>query len=193
MNALNTPLGDAEFDQLEAFLASHGSATMNLEMLDGFFTALICGPDLVPPNEYLPEILGKSSFDDLEQANAIFGLLMRHWNTIASALLRTLEHDEAYGAFLYEDEQGQVLGNDWAFGFMRGITMRPDSWQELLAMEPGSDTEGLLFPIMWIIHEDDPDPARRSPAITREQRDDLIELMIGSATMIYRHFASRRR
>ncbi|MFT4100744.1 MAG: UPF0149 family protein [Burkholderiaceae bacterium] len=193
MNALNTPLSDAEFDQLEAFLASHDSTTMNLEMLDGFFTALICGPDLVPPNEYLPEILGKSSFDDLDQANAIFGLLMRHWNTIAAALLRTLEHDEAYGAFLYEDEQGRVLGNDWAFGFMRGITMRPDSWRELLAMEPGSDTEGLLFPVTWIIHENDPDPARRSPAITREQRDDLIELMIGSATMIYRHFASRRQ
>jgi len=192
MNALNTPLTDAEFARLETFLSSHDAATMNLETLDGFFTALICGPDLVPPSEFLPEILGKPSFDDLDEADTIFGLLMRHWNTIAAALQRTLEHDEAYGAFLYEDDQGQVLGNDWAFGFMRGVYMRPDSWQTLLAMEPGSETEGLLFPVMWIIHEDDPDPERRSPAITREQRDDLIELMIGSATMIYRHFASQR-
>src|SRR6266403_1474182 len=31
---------------------------MNLEMLDGFFAALICGPDDVPPSEYLSEIWG---------------------------------------------------------------------------------------------------------------------------------------
>jgi uncharacterized protein len=31
---------------------------MNLEMLDEFFAALICGPDDVPPSEYLPEIWG---------------------------------------------------------------------------------------------------------------------------------------
>jgi uncharacterized protein len=31
---------------------------MNLETLDGFFAALICGPDNVLPSEYLPEIWG---------------------------------------------------------------------------------------------------------------------------------------
>jgi uncharacterized protein len=31
---------------------------MNLEQLDGFFAALICGPVNVPPSEYLPVILG---------------------------------------------------------------------------------------------------------------------------------------
>jgi hypothetical protein len=31
---------------------------MNLEQLDGFFAALICGPGNVPPSEYLPVILG---------------------------------------------------------------------------------------------------------------------------------------
>jgi uncharacterized protein len=31
---------------------------MNLEQLDGFLAALICGPDIVRPSEYLPVILG---------------------------------------------------------------------------------------------------------------------------------------
>ncbi|WP_256677579.1 UPF0149 family protein, partial [Pseudomonas sp. ST1] len=25
-------------------------------MLDGYFAALICGPEMVPPSEYLPQI-----------------------------------------------------------------------------------------------------------------------------------------
>ena len=31
---------------------------MNLEQMDGFLSALICSPDLVPPSEYLPVIWG---------------------------------------------------------------------------------------------------------------------------------------
>lgn len=53
------PLTDAEFDKLADLLNRFGDKrAMNLEMLDGFFAALICGPDDVPPSEYLPEIWG---------------------------------------------------------------------------------------------------------------------------------------
>ena len=53
------PLTDAEFDKLADVLKRFGDKrAMNLEMLDGFFAALICGPENVPPSEYLPEIWG---------------------------------------------------------------------------------------------------------------------------------------
>ncbi len=53
------PLTDAEFDKLADILKRFGDKrAMNLETLDGFFAALICGPDDVPPSEYLPEIWG---------------------------------------------------------------------------------------------------------------------------------------
>jgi uncharacterized protein len=50
------PLTDDEFDRLAEFLDAIGASTMNIETLDGYFSALICGPDIVPPNEYLPQI-----------------------------------------------------------------------------------------------------------------------------------------
>jgi Uncharacterised protein family (UPF0149) len=51
------PLTDAELDKLADVLKRFGDKrAMNLEMLDGFFAALICGPDDVPPSEYLREI-----------------------------------------------------------------------------------------------------------------------------------------
>jgi hypothetical protein len=53
------PLSDAEFDRLEEILKRFGDKrAMNLEQLDGFFAALICGPNIVLPSEYLSEILG---------------------------------------------------------------------------------------------------------------------------------------
>ena len=53
------PLTDAEFERLSAILERLGDERrMNLEQLDGLLAALICGPNLVRPSEYLPKILG---------------------------------------------------------------------------------------------------------------------------------------
>ena len=88
----NAPLTDAEFDRLGQFLKScKGGEAMTLEELDGFFSALIAGPEVVMPSEYLPEALGGEmsetcEFGRLDEANEILGLMMRHWNTIAATL-----------------------------------------------------------------------------------------------------------
>ena len=48
-----------DYDFLESVLDSCKSENaMNLKMLDGFFAALICSPQLVVPSRYLPEIWG---------------------------------------------------------------------------------------------------------------------------------------
>ena len=80
---------------------------MNLEELDGFFAALIAGPDMVMPSEYYPHVFGGTmeetcEFDSLDHANAILGLLSRHWNTIAG----TLYANEPYLPLLLEDDKG---------------------------------------------------------------------------------------
>jgi hypothetical protein len=47
------PLTDAELDRLGDFLkACKGGRAMNVEELDGFFAALIAGPETVMPSEY---------------------------------------------------------------------------------------------------------------------------------------------
>jgi hypothetical protein len=52
--AQNDPLTDAEFDRLGKFLEGcKGGRAMNVEQLDGFFAALIAGPETVMPSEYL--------------------------------------------------------------------------------------------------------------------------------------------
>jgi uncharacterized protein len=128
----NEPLTDAELDRLGDFLKScKGGRAMNVEQLDGFFAALIAGPETVMPSEYYPEVFGGEMSDACEfgspdEANEILGLMMRHWNEIAG----TLNKDEVYVPLLLQDENGVASSNDWAHGFMRGKLMRHDGWAE---------------------------------------------------------------
>jgi uncharacterized protein YecA (UPF0149 family) len=78
------PLNDAEFDRLNSVLARFGDKhSMNLEKLDGFLAALICGPDTVLPSEYLPAIWGddivlENTFKAQPLLHDFLALIMRH-------------------------------------------------------------------------------------------------------------------
>jgi uncharacterized protein len=185
------PLNDAELDRLEDFLKScKGGKAMNVEQLDGFFAALIAGPETVMPSEYSPEVFGGEmsdvcEFSSPEEANEIFGLLIRHWNTIAGALFNR----EVYVPLLLEDENGVAHGNDWARGFVRGMHMRHDGWAELVNDE---ENDGCLIPMMMLYHEQDEDPKMRPKPIAPEKREDIIAHMAAGLVGAYRYFRTHQ-
>jgi yecA family protein len=157
----NEPLTDSDLDYLGCFLENcNGGMAMNIEELDGFFAALIAGPETVAPSEYLPEVFGSSAseshqFESLEEANEILGLLIRHWNDIAG----TLSRREMHMPVIMEDENGMGLGNDWARGFIRGTRLRPDGWAGLLA---DNSRGGCMIPtLMLYLRSVLPRPVRR--------------------------------
>ena len=60
--ANNKPLTDAELGHLARFLKNcNNGHAMNIEELDGFFAALIAGPETVAPSEYMPEVFGSET------------------------------------------------------------------------------------------------------------------------------------
>ncbi len=184
-------LSNEEFEQLDEFLEDIGSSAMNMEELDGYFAALACSPNRVPMSRVLPGVWGEDfAFSDMQEANLILGLLMRHWNSIVATLARTLEAPDCYLPVLLEDEQGVARGNDWARGFLRGVGVNPAGWQELIDSE---EEGGAILPMMILAHEDDPDPKLRSPAIHAQRREDLLQEMTGGLTRIYAYFESERQ
>jgi len=182
------PLSEEEYGVLDEFLASleHGEP-MTLEELDGFFCALVAGPELVPPSEFLPEVFGGDipEFKDMEEARRITDLLMRHWNGIAD----TLAKDEIYLPYVYQQEDESTPANEWACGFMTGTTMRHDSWSKLINDE---DHGGVILPMMILYHEHDPDLEMRPGPITPEQRKDLLAYMAVGTLKIYHYFKADR-
>jgi uncharacterized protein len=146
---------------------------MNLEQLDGFLAALICGPEIVRPSEYLPVIFGSDmvlddSFGSQSVLQDFLSLIMRHWNVIADTLLS----GDVFLPLLLEDENGISHANDWARGFPRGMEL----------------------PIFVLAHENDPDPEMRpyKRAISAEEREKLIISAAAGVTGIYRYFEARR-
>ena len=191
MNA--QPLTDIELDKLTDVLKRFGDKrAMNLEMMDGFFAALICGPETVLPSEYLPEIWGgdvvnEPIFQTKPILEEFISLVTQHWN----AICRTLQSGEVFLPLLLDDENGVARANDWANGFMRGMGVRRDSWVTLMDDE---EQAGSLVPILAPAHENHPDPEMRpyKEPISAEMREKLI---VGAATgvaAIYDYFEAER-
>ena len=185
-------LSDSELHRLSEFLTSVGPPAMRLETLDGYFVALICGPDAVTLSQCLPAVLGlQHEFADPAQAGDVLTLLQCHWNFIACSLHRTLDAnaDEVYLPALLNDE-GQIWGaSEWAQGFLQGVQRRAPSWRLL---REAAATRELLLPMSLLAHEHDADEQLRSPLVSAEQRWQLVRLMMANLTPIYRFFEPQR-
>jgi uncharacterized protein len=187
------PLTDAEFERLSGLLGRFDNKRpMNLEQLDGFLAALICGPEIVHPSEYLPVICGddmvlEGSFDAQSVLQDFLSLIMRHWNVIPD----TLHSGDVFLPLLLEDDDGVTHANDWASGFRRGMEFHKEQWAALLSDEQHG---GLLEPIFTLAHEHHPDPEMRpyKEAISAEQRERLIVGAAAGVTGIYRYFEAQR-
>jgi uncharacterized protein len=182
------PLSEAELDQLaERLERIKNDDALSFEGLDGFFCALIASPDRVAPSAYLPIILGGEQgssefFANLDEANATVGLILRYWNSI----LTDLEKESVHAPCTFDVEPGQVPGRAWARGFMRGVALAPEGWDELFENEE----EGDLFAIALVAGEIDPEWPKEP--VTKQLEDDvLMSLAVGFARS-YRYFAEAR-
>jgi uncharacterized protein len=187
------PLTDAEFERLSGVLGRFDNEhPMNLEQLDGFLAALVCGPEIVHPSEYLPVICGddmvlEDSFGAQSVLQDFLSLVMRHWNVIAD----TLHSGDVFLPLLLEDESGISHANDWAKGFLRGMEFHKEQWAALL---DDDEHGGLLVPIFALAHEHDPDPEMRphKEAMSAEDRERLIVGAAAGVTGIHRYFQGQR-
>ena len=159
---------------------------MDLETMDGFFSALICAPERVPMGEVLSRVWGEEAeLASDREAREITSLLMRHWNAIACAL----NGDDVYWPILLEDEAGNVHANDWAQGFYQGMGLSGGGWDQLLHDDRHG---GWLIPVLALVHEHDPDPEMRPGIIDEERRKQMIAMMVAGLKKIYDHFALQR-
>ncbi len=146
---LTQPLNDAELDELDNFLMSDavGENAMDISMLDGFLTAIVIGPKTHLPSDWLPQVWDKEemTWESPAQAERMFGLVMRHMNGIAGLFM---EEPESFQPLTYmrDNEQGEEVEiiDEWCTGFVEGIALDAEAWQDLLEADEHKD---LMFPI----------------------------------------------
>jgi uncharacterized protein len=190
---MNKPLSKAEYDELDSCLERfHSDQAMDLEMIDGFFAALHCSPQMTPPSVYLKEIWGggemsdDDAFDTTEEFQSFMNLVVRHWNTT----VKKFSEDDVFLPLLLKDSDGVAKGNNWAIGFMRGMKIHQDDWAELIHDE---EKGGSLVAIMALAHENDPKLRPYSEPVSTKRREDLIMSLTVGANKIYKYFEPHRR
>jgi uncharacterized protein len=183
--ALGQPLNEDEIEVLGNFLlnANDGNA-MTIDELDGFFCALICGPEVVLPSEYMSAIWrGKTDlsgiFASAEEANHFLSLMMRLWNTIAG----TLSAGEPYKVLIFDDDlDGVGSATRWAVGFQEGIALRADGWKPLIQ---DNKLSMLLMPVIELAGDDGPVPGTVPVKIEESLKEILLFALMASIPAIY--------
>ena len=138
------PLTDAEIKELDQFLldAEGIEESMDTSTLDGFLTAIVCGPKTIMPSEWIRWVWDMESgeeapeFKDQAQAQRILGLLMRHMNDIAQTLHQAPEH---YEPLLTENPNGGdpiPILDEWCSGFMKGVQLDSEAWLPVIVGKP---------------------------------------------------------
>jgi uncharacterized protein len=150
--SLQAPLTDAEYDEIDQFLMSDVTpeACMDISMLDGFFTALLIGPNTILPSLWLPTVWGETAedpmeFESTEQMQHVLGLLMRMYNERA---LDLREGEDVFDPLIFEREhEGKTVSviDEWCTGFMRGVQMDAQGWDPLFQSE---EDAALLTPMI---------------------------------------------
>jgi uncharacterized protein len=182
---LNAALLEPEIDRLDTFLAELDGPVNSFEGLDGLFCALICAPTAIMPSQYVKVILGDSAFTDADQAKDISSLMAQHWNTVAKTLQQVSKVGDVYVPALLVDDDGNPTGNEWAEGFVLGLTLTQNDWH---AFSQNTELGDLLEPVMLLAHEHHPDPTLRTTTLSTEGRDDLLDEMFDNLMLIYEHF-----
>jgi len=107
------------------------SEAMLLSQLDGFLAGILVCPELIMPSEWLPKVwgdeVGMPAFENTDEAQKLFDLIMKHYNTLIS----DLQHSQYQPIFDIDTRNDDILWEMWIEGFDQAVKMRPDTWQSI--------------------------------------------------------------
>jgi uncharacterized protein len=150
-----------DLEALDRYLDSELSPDdcMGLSELDGFLTAIVIGPQLIPPSEWLPVIWGdeEPAFESEDEMRTIIGTIMGRYNEIATCFD---SNPDEFKPIFREGMEGEVMAADWAAGFLEAIALRRTAWEPLINHRRARI---LLAPLFLLsadpnLHEEDGDP-----------------------------------
>lgn len=135
-------LSDDDLDFLDTFLLSRfdeegeddldaDEGVLCVSEMDGLFTAIVSGPVMIPPSEWMPVMWGDfpPEWEDEASVQKILSLMMQHMNSIATMLMTQSDY---FGALFLErvvDGKTYTIVDEWCEGYMRGVAMAAEQWQ----------------------------------------------------------------
>ena len=155
-------------EELDLWLASDQAPAKggwNVSAVDGFLAGIIVGPEPIEAKEWTRLIFGARP-RGTDSAAAVQAVLDRH-----AAIARDLAEAPArYAPLVMRTDEGAVLAQDWAAGFLAAVRLRREAWRPLLE---GPAWIGLLLPIL--VYTPDPTIEAQIARLPAEGRHHLAE------------------
>jgi uncharacterized protein len=144
---MNTParLTEADLDRLDDLLSTpEMENSMTLDAIQGLLCAVSSSPQPVPPEKWIPVVLGEGAFKSEADAKEVEQLLLRfHDETF-----RELAGEDGINMLSYPAEEGEEELAVWCDGYLEGTQLAEPGWFEV-----GEDEEmvsELLYPFMLL-------------------------------------------
>lgn len=196
MNKLSTSLDQQELEWLDVFILERLDENTNTEgkdegvldvsELDGFFTAIISGPVMIPPSIWLPAVWGdfEPVWDNEQEVERVLSLMMRHMNDIATTLIEQSQYYEPI--FMQRKVKGKTytIVDEWCEGYKRGMGLTFDQWDT-----NGLDMKILLAPIMAFTGEQ---AMQLADKFNEVEIENLQKAIIPNAQQIHAYWLARR-
>ena len=114
---------------------------------DGLMTAIIVGPEAVPQTEWLPLLLSSADAAlDGEDARLLTGMILAQYGAIIKSLR---SRSKPYEPLFWKDGEGRLITSDWAEGFLDGMRLREEPWEELR-----KDGAQAFFALLAVLFQD---------------------------------------
>ncbi len=162
-NSLQAQLADSELDRLETLLEDPAlEESMRLDEIQGYLCAALSGPQAIPEEDWLEDILGNDEALESDAGREAAALLRK----FAVALEAELAAGEAPVLLLYPKDDNEDSPSDyapWCQAYLAGVDAAEDDWFEFLGEdeddEDAEDSEEIsylderLFPLMVLTGE----------------------------------------
>jgi yecA family protein len=123
---------------------------MSYRELQGFLFAVAAAPDMVPPSNWIPVVLGEQepAFDSGAQAQRLLGDLMALYNKLNSEVFANtvkLPKDCRFRDDVLSNLSDDAPVSQWCRGFVRGHSWLKESWDETVPDELDDELAALAI------------------------------------------------
>lgn len=166
---------------------------LSVTQLQGFLCAVISAPDSIPASRWMPDALGgEPAFESPQQAQEFMALLMRFYQSVASAL----EEGQAPRLIL----KPQAIADQapdypaWCDGYILGWGLSTEEW-----LLPGNEVlKKLTFPILLLSGAFKEDAERGGGEFMPEEeyaklQQECMDVLPGAVSGIYNFWQARRK
>ncbi|UAA38578.1 UPF0149 family protein [Paraneptunicella aestuarii] len=188
------PLEDDDLTFIEDILEKYGNddSILCASELDGFLTAIVSGPNMLLPSQWMPEIWGgagnEPEWESEQEVQRFMSLVMRNMNNNIDMLMHYPDEFECLFDMGIPAEEGGdpvLIPEEWCFGYIRGMTLGDwPEWSEL-----PEELKMALDMVALFGLEDNFDVVEN---LSMEEHQELTHAIAPAAAALYHYFLQQR-